>query len=282
MRIKLITDSTADIPKEYVESLGITVAPLSVQFGEESFKDDGVELTSEDFFKRLKDSKNLPTTSQVSPGEFVKLYDGFLEDYDHIISVHISSKLSGTYNAAHQAKEILSTDKIQVIDSKLVSFALGFAVIHGAVMIQEGQDVQAVADFFKMAHERMESILIFDTLEYLLKGGRLSKTEAILGGLINIKPILTIVDGELKAIDKVRGRKKAIKYALSRIEGDLERIDPMAVGLYESDDSEMLGEIKEALKTGYSFDKMYESKIGIVVGTHAGPGCAAVSYFKKP
>ncbi len=281
MRIKLITDSTSDMPARYLKQYDIAVAPLSVHFGEETFKDDGSEMTSEEFFEKLRSSKNLPTTSQVSPGEFVRLYDEYLDDYDHIISIHLSSKLSGTYNAAHQAKEILSTDKIHVIDSKLVSFALGFAVIQGAKMIERAETVETVVDFLENAHDHMESIFIFDTLEYLLKGGRLSKTEAILGGLINIKPILTIKDGELKAIDKVRGRKKAIKYALGRIEERAGEIDPLEIAIYESDSSKMLEEIKEVIESKAAFEAMYESKIGIVVGTHAGPGCAAISYFKK-
>ncbi|MBN2261257.1 MAG: DegV family protein [Clostridiales bacterium] len=280
MAIKIITDSTSDIPQYLLDQYDISIAPLTVNFSEDSFKDNGIDLPGDEFFLRLKSSTELPTTSQVSPGEFVTLFEEYLSDYDEIICINLSSDLSGTYNAAVQAKNILNSDKIHMIDSRLVSFALGMVVLKSAKMAKENKTVDEIISFAKKAYLDLENIFVFDTLEYLLKGGRLSKKEAFLGNLLNIKPILTIIDGNLKSVDKVRGRKKAIKYAIQQIKEDYEKNPFSEIAIYESSDSEMAVEIKQFIEEELKSVEIFESKIGIVVGTHAGPGCAAISYFK--
>ncbi|MCD6434800.1 MAG: DegV family protein [Clostridiales bacterium] len=281
MAIKIITDSTADIPRSLVDELNIEVLPLTVNFPNKSYKDNGLELTDEEFFKKLKESSDLPTTSQVSPGEFVTVFEKHLEKYDEIICVDISSDMSGTFNAAIQAKNIIDSDRIHVIDSRMVSFAFGFVVVEAAKMAKENRSVDEIVEFAKNAHTKINNMFIFDTLDYLLKGGRLSKKEALLGSLLNIKPIITLVDGELKSLHKARGRKKAISYLINQLKEDCSKHSIDKIALYRGVDSDMFEEIKKIINSEFEFQEILESKLGIVVGTHAGPGAIAISYFRE-
>ncbi len=281
MTIKIITDSTSDIPKHLVEELNIEIVPLTVNFPDESYKDDGLELTNDEFFKKLKESAELPSTSQVSPGEFVTIFEKNLEEYDEIICIDISSNLSGTFNAATQAKNIIGSDRIHVVDSRMVSFALGFVVVEAAKMAKGNRLVDEIVEFAQNGYTKMNNIFVFDTLDYLLKGGRLSKKEAFLGSLLNIKPILTLVEGELKSLHKIRGRKKAIKYVINQLKEDCSKYSINKIAIYQGADSDMFDEIKEILNSEFEFDEVIESKLGIVVGTHAGPGALAISYFRE-
>lgn len=278
MKIKIITDSTSDIPKGLSSELGIEIVPLTVNFGDLSYKDQ-IDLTSEEFFEKLGESDVMPTTSQVSIGEFVEIFESNLKEYDELIVINLSSELSGTYNAAVQAKDTIASEHIHVIDSRLVSFAMGLVVVEAAKKIKMGQTLDEVIDYVSNAYKNMENIFIFDTLEYLLKGGRLSKNEAFLGNLLNIKPILTITDGFLKSKDKIRGRKKAVKYANKKIKADYEQRPFKKIAIFESADSEMKSEIVKFVSDEISGVEILESKIGIVVGTHSGPGCAAITYI---
>ncbi|MEA3424327.1 MAG: DegV family protein [Bacillota bacterium] len=281
MAIKIITDSTSDIPKHLIEELDIEIVPLTVNFPDKSYKDDGLELTNDEFFKKLKESAELPTTSQVSPGEFVTVFERFLGEYDEIICIDISSNLSGTFNAATQAKNIIGSDRIHVVDSRMVSFAFGLVVVEAAKMAEDNRLVGEIVEFAQNGYTKMNNIFIFDTLEYLLKGGRLSKKEAFLGSLLNIKPILTLVEGELKSIHKVRGGKKAVKYVISQLKEDCSKYAIDKIAIYKGADSDMFDEIKRILDMEFEFVEVIESKLGIVVGTHAGPGALAISYFRE-
>jgi DegV family protein with EDD domain len=278
--VKVITDSTSDIPKELVDELGIEIAPLTVNFGQLSYR-DGIDLTNSEFFEKLVRATVLPTTSQVSIGEFVNLFNENLETHDEILSIHISSDLSGTYNAAVQAKETIGSDRIHVVDSRLVAFGLGLMVVECAKKLNAGESLHDVAFFAENAHNHMRNIFIFDTLEYLLKGGRLSKNEAFLGSLLNIKPVLTIKDGLLKSIEKIRGRKKAVRYALNQIASDYEKQPFDRIAIYQSANSMMMEDILKRLEEEFDFVQIIQAEVGAVVGTHAGPGCAAISYIYK-
>ncbi len=276
--VKVITDSTSDIPKKLAEELEIEIAPLTVNFGQSSYR-DGIDLTNSEFYEKLAKSKVLPTTSQVSIGEFVDLFNKQLETHDEILSIHISSELSGTYNAAMQAKEAIGSDRIHVVDSRLVAFGLGLMVVKCAQKLKAGENFLEVVSYAKQAHNQMRNIFIIDTLDYLLKGGRLSKNEAFFGNLLNIKPILTIQDGVLKSIDKIRGRKKAVRYAVNRVAMDYEKQPFDRIAIYQSADSMMMEDILLRFEEEFDFVEIIQAEVGTVVGTHAGPGCVAISYI---
>lgn len=276
--IRIMTDSTSDIPVSLVEKWNILVAPLTVNFEDGSYK-DGVDLTGDAFFEKLAQVDVLPTTSQVSIGEFVTLFERELETYDAVVCINLSSELSGTYNAAVQAKEVIGTDRIHVIDSRLVAFALGMVVVESARRLEEGASLEAILSFAESAHRQMANFYIIDTMDYLLKGGRLSKNEAFLGNLLNIKPVLTIEDGVLKSRDKARGRKKAVKQVFVEISKDYEACPFDKIAVYRSAESPMYEDLIERISSAFPEVEIIRAEVGTVVGTHAGPGCAAITYF---
>lgn len=278
MKIKIITDSTSDIPKEIIKDLDIEVVPLTINFSDVSYV-DGVDLTGEEFMKKLSESEKLPTTSQVNTGKFIEVFKENLKAHDAIICINISSELSGTYSAAVQAKKEIEKDNIYVVDSRLVSFSLGYVVIEAARMVKDGKGKDEIIEYVNYAKSNMENIFVFDTLEYLLKGGRLSKSEAVLGGILNIKPILTLEDGSLKSFGKIRGKKKVFAYVLNFIKEKYEEKPFNKIAIYENTGANIKEELIKILTKNFKFDEILESEVGSVVSTHSGPGCIAVSFI---
>jgi len=212
MAIKIITDSTSDLPTDLAESLGIRVVPLYINFMEngnqiQSLR-DGIDLDTDEFYNRLGQESNLPTTSQPSVQDFTEVYQEYLENGDQIISVHVSSKLSGTWNSATQAHEQLgSNPNLVIMDSRLVSMGMGLAVLAGAHALNDGKSFEEVQEVIHAACNKLRLFCMVDTLEYLQKGGRLGKGAAFLGSLLSLKPILALTDGEIQPFERVRSRR---------------------------------------------------------------------------
>lgn len=202
-----MTDSASDFNIELEHKFNISVVPLSVIFDKESLK-DRTEINSEKFFNKLKTVEQVPVTSQVTPKEFLEVFKPILEEKDEILAIFMSSKMSGTFNSALLAKEMLNTDKITLIDSKMVSLGEGLLVYKAAQMISEGKQIDEIVNKLNVYIEKTKAFMILDTLEYLRKGGRLSASQAFIGGVLNLKPILTFSNGELIPLDRVRGRKR--------------------------------------------------------------------------
>lgn len=279
MGIKILTDSVADIPNEIVVSLDIEVLPLTVNFEDGSYK-DGVEITREEFYKKLSMVKKIPTTSQVTPGEFINVFQSLTSSGDEVIAILLSSKLSGTYSSAVTAKEHLKNDRITVIDSKYVAFAEGLMVIEAARMAKKGCSKSEIIDRVAYMRENLECKFIIDDIEYLKKGGRLTTGQALIGKLLNIKPILTMEEGRLVFHDKVRGKKKAIKWILDLISENNYNLEEKTVGLFHSDCHEFLIDLQKELNSNFKVKEIIESNVGAVVGSHAGPGCIAIAFIK--
>jgi len=281
MGVVIIADSVSDIPNGLSNSLGIEIVPLVVNFSHGSYK-DGIELDSKGFFKMLSETSKLPTTSQVNPGDFIEAFKEHLEAGNDIICVTLSSKLSGTYSAAVTAKEFLEAeDRIIVIDSKSVSLGYGLMVIEAAQMLQKNASKKELVEKINSRIDHIENIFIFDTLTYLHKGGRLSAGEAVIGGLLNIKPIITIEDGELKSIDKVRGRKKTIQWVVNKMKASGIDFSRTSVALYHADDYDYMMEFKSKIDEELNVKEWILGEVGAVVGTHSGPGCVAISYVSQ-
>lgn len=278
MGYKIIADSVSDIPKELREALNIEIVPLEVNFPGKSYK-DSLELDSKAFFEMLKTSDTLPTTSQVNPGEFIEVFKKHLLNEDEIILVTLSSKLSGTYSAAVTARSFLDAgEKITIIDSESVSLGYGLMVVEAAQMKEQGASKQAVIDHIKSRIGKIENIFVFDTLTYLHKGGRLSAGEAMIGGLLNIKPIITVENGELKPLDKVRGRKKTIQWVIDRMKASGIDFNNATVAIYHGDDCEYMEAFRNRIDDELGVKNWIIGEVGAVVGTHSGPGCVAISY----
>lgn len=206
-KIKIITDSTADLPKDIIEKYDIEVIPLFVSFGDKVYK-DGVDIKLEQLFTKIEKENVFPQTSQVNPQRFYEYYKKYIDKGYSIISIHISSKMSGTYQSACLAKDMLDSDNIIVIDSNNVTSGLGLLVIKACKLKDEGLFIEEIVKGVKETIPHIKSVLAFETLDYLVKGGRLSKTAGFIGNVLGIKPILAVENGEMVVKDKVRGSKK--------------------------------------------------------------------------
>lgn len=277
-KIKIVTDSTCDLPQDIVEELDIAVAPLTVRFGHEIYR-DGLDITSEDFFHKLKNSKTLPTTSQVSVGQFTEIFEEFSKDYDEIIGIFISSKLSGTYQSAVIAKNVLGLQQIHILDSRATTLALGLMVIEAAKMAKEGKDADEIKNRVTYIFENLHTVIILGTLTYLQKGGRIGSSTALVGNLLNIMPILTFDNGEVKMIDKIRGKKRTIKWIINHMESLNIDLKGKRLGINYVGCDELVEELKQAVSDRYNIREFTVGTVGSVIGTYSGPDLAIGVYI---
>ena len=272
--VQVVTDSTADLSPADVRDLGITVVPLQVVFGEETFR-DGVDLTTEEFFVRLSQAHDLPQTSQPSLGEFQQAYEELAEKTDHILSIHLSSGFSGTAESARQAAQTLADRcQIEVIDSRTVSMPMGFAVIAAARAALDGGDLDTCASAARavLAHHRLA--VAVDTLEYLRRGGRIGRAAAFLGGLLRVKPILTIRDGEAFPLTRVRTRRKALEELLRICLEPGHVLEAAVMHATSPEDADFLA---KEIALRWPGVPVHVGRIGPVIGVHGGPGLIGVS-----
>ncbi len=268
MSVKIVTDSTADLPTDVVKALGITVVPLTVRFGQESFL-DGVELSSEAFFQRLAASKALPTTSQPSPGVFLETYRKLLDAGHQVVSVHISEKLSGTLNSARQAKDQLPGSAIETLDSQQATLGLGLVVMAAAKAVQQGASlVEAVA----VAREAVGQVQVFgilETLEYLQKGGRIGKVRALVGSLLKVRPMITVREGVPHSLGLARSRNQAMQYLLTVAR---ERAPLKQAAVVYSTTPQEAEQLADQVQQYVQNGKVLMARFGPVLGTYVGPG----------
>lgn len=266
-KIKLITDSTCDLTPELIEKYNIHVLPLTVNIGNQTYK-DGESITLEEMYQGVENGGPFPTTSQVNPQEFHDVYKTYLDEGYKIISVHVSSQLSGTLQSAVIAKDMLETEDITIVDSQGVSGMLFLLLVEAGKMIEEGKSLQEVVEGIKENAKKVKLLATFDTLEYLVKGGRVPKSVGAIGGFLGIKPLITLVDGKLEMMDKVRGNKKALSALKAFIDESNVR-EGTKVVVINSLDSEMnRSVIKHLEEKGLEY---HEIQVGCVLGVHAGP-----------
>ncbi len=265
--VKVVTDSTADLSEEEARRLGITVIPLTVLMGDETFR-DGIDILPQEFYRRLPGLEKLPSTSQPSPGLFMKAYEDLTADGSLVISIHISSKLSGTCENAMVAARNFAPGQVRVIDSKQVSAAMAFAVRTAVEMAQAGYDIDRIEAEVRSVIERVQIFAALDTLEYLKKGGRVGGMKAFMGSLLSIKPIIQVKEGEVQPLEQIRTRNKSLQRLAEIVkkEGKLERL-----AILHGDDAEGATELANLLSSSFPLKDMYISFIGPVVGAHTGP-----------
>jgi DegV family protein with EDD domain len=277
-RIALVTDSTADLPEKLKEECHTHIIPLKVLFGEEEFYDG--EITSEEFYQRLDKSQELPKTSQPSPEEFFKLYSRLLEEYQEIISIHISSGLSGTFNAARLAKEKIK-GKIHLIDSKTISLGVGMMIQETAKLIRDGLDSAQIVEKITKARSNVETLFTLNTLEYLQKGGRIGKVQSIMGSFLNIKPVIRVGDdGIYHSYGKARSQEKALKSIVEAFQELSRGRKFIRLGVAHGSAPEAGHYLKEAMENAFQIPASIFTQVGPVIGVHTGPGTigAAVQY----
>jgi DegV family protein with EDD domain len=280
MSIKIVTDSTCDLPREFVEKYDIKVVPLSVNFGDDSYL-DGIEISNKEFYDRLRNSDKLPTTSQVSPGEFVEVFKEILDKDDEVLGIFLAKEFSGTLPSAKIAKDIIKSDKIHLIDSRGVTGALAAVVLAAGDLIQRGLSIENIELRLNEFIRNSESILVIDTLEYLVKGGRISKAQGAIGSVLSVKPVLTIGDGKLDTLAKVRGRKKGIKWMIDWVKDNRFDLSDKRVFILDTDDPKFHQDIKDALLENFEVGEIIDIEVGAVVGTHSGPGCGGICFINE-
>ncbi len=273
--VRIVTDSTADLTPEQQQAAGITVVPLNVHFGDEVFRDH-VDLTADEFFRRLKASSQLPRTSQPAVGVFEETFRSLRQNGDEIVSVHLSSKVSGTYNAALMAAKAVDDEAIEVVDSLSTSMALGFMALEGAYLARAGRDRQAVAERLRTLVPRARVICVVDTLTYLERGGRIGKARALLGSLLNVKPILQLKEGEVIPLGRARGRPQALSKLVELLGRD-GQVSQLAImhGAAPADAEQL----RERVASSYPGVDILLTEIGAVLGTHTGPGVIGFTYL---
>lgn len=279
-RTVIVTDSTSDIPPALAEAYGIEVVPLTLMFGEEAFRDN-LDMTPEQFYERLPRSPQLPTTSQPSPLDYMNVYRSVMERYPDspILSIHISSGLSGTCQSAVLAKSMLEEEgeRITVVDSLSASYGFGFMVVAAARLAAEGQAPGDILEAVEKLRQSRKLYFLVDTLEYLQKGGRIGKASAVLGTLLNIKPILSIdAEGIIYAVEKVRGRKKAVARMIELFKGDLPGVDKINVAVGHTAEPAYGEEFLQELAGHFTLEEKVLTNVGPVVGSHVGNGTLAV------
>ena len=280
MSIKIVLDSTTDLVPELAEKF--KVVPLTVNFGEEEFI-DGVTITKEEFYEKLIESDVVPTTSQASPEAFKRAFEKIAADGDEIICITVASKFSGTYQSACIAAEEFP-GKIRVIDSKTVAIGTAILAEYAESLVEKGFSSEEIE---KAVTEKRDDIIIvalIDTLEYLKKGGRLSKAAAFAGGLLNIKPVISVEDGEINILGKARGSKQGNNFLIKEIEkaGGVDFKMPVLLG-YTGHDPYMLEKYVEDSRFLWkgNVENLRRTCVGSVIGTHVGPGAVAVAFFKQ-
>lgn len=278
--IKIVTDSTADLTQALIREFNIKVIPLKVFFGEKVYR-EGVDITPKMFYELLKRSEKLPTTSQPSPGEFQELYDELTSDGSSVISIHISSNMSGTYQSALIARNNLPERDITVVDSKQVSMALGLVVLSAAKAARDGCSKEEVLHRVKEVAGKVRTYFVVDTLEYLAKGGRIGKAAALLGTVLNIKPILTIDDGYIAPVERIRGKGKALDHIINLARDFSLKHRQISCAMVHGDALDEVLKFHQKIISELQYCEHIICEIGAVVGTHAGPGTIALFFYEE-
>jgi DegV family protein with EDD domain len=273
--VRIVTDSTADLNQAQQESAGVSVVPLNVRFGDQVFKDH-LDLSTDEFFSRLKASPQLPKTSQPAVGAFEEVFRKHREAGDDVVAVLISSKVSGTVGAAEMAAKSVDGEHIEVIDSLTTSMALGFLALEGAKLAKSGADRSEVGQRIRSLIPKAKVLAAVDTLTYLERGGRIGRARALLGSLLNVKPLITLQDGEVAPLGRARGRVQAIDKLVSLLERDGKLSNLAVLHGGARSDAERL---RDRVSGNYPGLEIPLAETGAVIGTYTGPGVIGFTYI---
>ncbi|MCM3596818.1 DegV family protein [Metabacillus idriensis] len=278
-KVKIVTDSTGDLSHEMIEKYDIKVVPLTIVIDNESYL-DRVDIEPEEFIKKMKDADELPKSSQPPAGKFAEVYDELGADGSSIISIHMTGGMSGTVRSAESAAGMTDAD-VTVIDSMFISRALAFQVIEAAKMAQAGASKQEILDRIEHIRKNSQLFVTVDTLDNLVKGGRIGRGKAMIGSLLNIKPIASLADGVYTPVTKVRSHSQIVKFLGKQFAEDVKNKTVKAVGIAHADSLALATNLKNALlemNADYPIDICYTTP---VISTHTGPGAIGFMYFAE-
>jgi DegV family protein with EDD domain len=279
LTVKIVTDSTADLPPHLLHQFDISVVPLSVIFGDEAYL-EGVEISHDLFYEKLTHSRVIPTTSAPSVGDFLAVYEPILGETDEVVSIHLSSKLSATYNNACLATAQLADRgaRIEVVDSKLASLGMGLAVLVAARAAQGGASLEQVKEVAERSVDRVHLLFAVDTLEYLRRGGRIGRARAFLGTVLRVKPLIILQDGEVQPAGRVRTTARALD-RMYEFCTSYPQVREMAVG-YSTNPLEA-EELRSRLAAARPDVTIHITRVGPVLGSHVGPGVLGASVLEE-
>jgi DegV family protein with EDD domain len=269
MTVKVVTDSTCDIPAQLVQELGISVVPIYVVFGDKSYRDK-LDISENEFYDKLIHGPVHPTTSIPTPKDFADVYNKLAQETDEIISIHITSRESGTYNAALLARELVTKKcRIEVVDSLSMSMALGLLVTEAGQAAKAGASLEKITELVRQAIPKVHLIFLLDTLKYVVRGGRLGKAYGIIGSALRVKPLLTLREGDLSLVGVARTKAKAMERLYEFAKG-FSKVKEIAVAYTTAHDEAKA--FTERLKAAFPDVPLYLTRVGSSLGTHAGPG----------
>jgi DegV family protein with EDD domain len=278
MTIKIVTDSTSDLPPQLSKDLSITVVPLYLRFGENTYR-DRIDIGEDEFYKRLQNDPIHPTTSQPTPQDFADVYRDLSQQADGILSIHISRKMSGTCNSALQAKEMMPDSfPVEVLDSKTVSMGLGLLAIEAANIAKSGRNLHEVVEEVKTLISNTHVWALFDTLKYLVLGGRIGKAKGLVGTILNIKPLLIVKDGEMAPVSQPRTRSRGIDLMYDSV---CKVADIQNLSVVYSTTPDEAQELVDRISGIYDRRRIRLARLGPALGVHAGPGALEIAVMGK-
>lgn len=276
-KIKIVTDSTMDMPKELIEQLGVTVVPLAITINGETYL-DRVNLDPVEFINMMNNSAELPKSSQPSTGAFLEVYDRLGKEGYEVLSIHMTGKMSGTVRSAESAAQMTDT-KVTVIDSQFISKALSFQVREAAEMANQGKSVEEIIARLDTIRANTKLYIMVDTLENMVKGGRIGKGKAFIGSLLNIKPIASLEGAEYNPVAKVRSYSQVVKFMAKQFAEDVKGKTIRSVGIAHAEAHEIVAKVKESIFELTGFQEVEIDYTGPTVSTHTGPGAFALMYY---
>lgn len=280
MAIRIVIDSTSDVTNEIIEKYNIKMVPLTVNFEDGSYLDK-IELSSEEFFEKLAKAAKLPTTTLVSPGAFVEAFSEILMEGDQVLGIFLASEFSGTYDSARMAKDMIGSEDIHIIDTRSVCLGSFALILEAIELVEQNKSIEEIVKELEKVKEKIVAVAAVDTLKYLEKGGRLSKGQAVVGSILNIKPIIKISEGKLSVIEKIRGKNKSIKWFDEWIEKNNYDLSDKTVLLFHGRSYEQLKLLRETIEQKYKIKNIIEQEVGPVIGTHSGPGVLGIGFLNK-
>ncbi|MET3195341.1 DegV family protein [Bacillus sp. OAE603] len=278
-KIKIVTDSTADLLKEEIENLHINVIPLSIQINGETYL-DGIDISPKQFIQEMKKSNELPKTSQPAVGKFVETYEKLTADGSKVISIHLTSGMSGTYSTACAAANMVDGD-VTVIDSAFITQAMAFQVVEAAKMANQNASVEEIVSRLTKIKENTYLYIMVDTLDHLVKGGRIGKGKAFLGSLLSIKPIASLEGGVYSPVGKVRNHSQVVKTLTKYFEQDTNGKTVSGVGILHAEAPELANSLKESVQKFTSFNIPEPGYTTPVISTHTGEGAIGFVFYTE-
>ena len=277
-KVAIVTDSTAYIPQDLVDKYNIQVAPQILIWGQETFR-DGVDILPSEYYARLKNAKVMPSTSQVTPGTFHKIFSDLIEKEYQVLAILVSNRLSGTLTSAYQAQDMLPKAPVLVVDSLTTAMAMGFQVLTVARAAAEGASLAECKELAETIRPKTGVIFAVDTLEFLHRGGRIGGASRFLGTALNIKPILEVVEGRVEAIERVRTRKKSFERLVELVEERTGGRKPLRLATLHANAAEEAGTLVDMACQRMEVVEKILAEVSPVVGTHTGPGTVGLAYM---